>query len=211
MPFFNQRHFIFYTFRQVDQMLTYSRSIRSWDINSPVLLFMAYYFTIQFEFSIELFNYLNIFFLSKSHCSLNNFVIFLQRSIISYPITQTYGGQMIRNLTFLICFFAIANKEIINFVKRRVGNSSKTITFNNAPSVGSFSNFWNISIRFFIVSPTFVKFKLMIQVVFIYPTLLQFYFRAFCFSGILTPISQSVTNCHFKKKRWQHSFIVPIA
>jgi hypothetical protein len=79
---------------------------------------------------------------------------------------------MISNLTLFICFFAIANKQIINFVKGRVSNSSKAITFNYTSGVGTFSNFWDVPIRFFIVSPAFVKFKLMVQVVFMYSTLL---------------------------------------
>lgn len=210
MPFFNQRHFIFHTIRQVNQMLTHCTSIRSRDINGLVFLFMAYYFTIYPEFPIQLFNYLNIFFFSKSHCSLNNFVIFLQRSIISYTITQAYGNQMISNLTLFICFFAIANKQIVNFIKGRVSNNAKAITFNNTSGVGSFSNFWDVPIRFFIVRPAFVKFKQMVQVVFMYPTLLQFYFRAFCFRCILTSISQPVSNCHFKKIRWQCSSTLTI-
>lgn len=184
-------------------MLTYCRSIRSRNVNGPVLLFMAYYFTIQFEFPIQLFNYLNIFSFSKSHCSQNNLIIILQRSIISYPITQTYRSQMISNLTPFICFFAIANKQIVNFVKSRVSNCSKAITFNYTSCVGSFSNFWDVSIRFFIVSPTFVQFKLMVQIVFMYSTLLQLYFRALCFSCIQTSISQPVTNRYLKKIGWQ--------
>lgn len=210
MPFFNKRQFIFHTIRQVYQMLTHGRSIGSWDINGPVLLFMAYYFTIQFEFSIQLFNYLNVFFFSKSHCTLNNFIIFLLRSIISNPITQTYGGQIISNQTIFICFFAIANKQIVNFVKCGVSNSSKAITFNYTSGVSAFSNFWDIPIRFFIASPAFVKFKLMVQVVLVDSTLLQLYFRAFSFSCILASISQSVTYCHLKKIRGELSCILSI-
>lgn len=119
----------------------------------------------QIKFTIKFHAHCFIHFFCESLRILNNFVIFLLRTIISYPITQSFGRKIFSNCSRFIHFFVtLIQKNIFQWPKSRVPKSTKIITMHQTCTLPTFANifFWFlVKSPFLEQSPQFINISFM--------------------------------------------------